>query len=134
VKSKGERCVAIYTAYSAWVSTTSLCSVFLTRQSSATVKCPTVSSFFQIRAARFTLYFITSSDYHSYFILTGKASELIFSKLIGEQKEVFRKLRTKISLCPSATVTFSSTFASFYLNRLILHVVSPSNSTIITCQ
>jgi hypothetical protein len=79
-------------------------------------------------------FFITSSDYHSYLTLTGKASELIPSKLIGEQKEVSRKLRTKISLCSIATVTFSSTFASFYLNRLILHVVSPSNSTIITCR
>jgi hypothetical protein len=46
--------------------------------------------------------------------------------LIGEQKEVFRKLRMKIFVCSSATVTFSSTFASFYLNRLILYVASPS--------
>ena len=72
------------------------------------------------------LFFIASSDYHSFLILTGKAPELIPSKLIGEQKGVFRKLRMKLSLCSSATVTFSSTFASFCLNRLILYVGSLS--------
>jgi hypothetical protein len=55
----------------------------------------------------FRYLFIASSDYHSFLILTGKASALIpSSKLIGEQKEVFRNPRTKISVCSSATVTF----------------------------
>jgi hypothetical protein len=49
--------------------------------------------------------------------------------LIGEQKEVFRKLRAKISFCSTATVMFSSTFASFHLSRFILYVVFVSPST-----
>jgi hypothetical protein len=82
--------------------------------------------FFSNPCSKISAFFIVSSDYHSFLILTGKASELIpSSKLISEQKEVFRKLKTKMSVCSSA-VTFPSTFASFYLNRLILYVISPS--------
>jgi hypothetical protein len=46
--------------------------------------------FFKSLQQDFRSFFIASSDYHSFLILTGKASALISSsKLIGEQKEFF---------------------------------------------
>ena len=121
VKRKREGRFAIYTAYSAWVSTISLCPVFPTRQSSRALKYPTVSSFFQIFATRFPL------SFHGFFRLSfflnlnweSFCTDSFFKIDWRAKGNFFRKLRTKISVSSSATVTFSSTFASFCLNRLI---------------